>query len=277
MKEKKIKEKKIKEKKIKDPNAKKLKNYLNQNTFLGITLVGSLILVMVYVFVFLDYQEKTEALEDANTNLKAELSELEEYYQNMEKYETEIADFKTAISETMAAYPADAREEDIIMLAVQMQEENAIAYESVSMEESEILYYIPKEETLAADIEGIIDELAFVEKRGTYLNKTNYDNLKGCIAQIYDSANRIGVKEILYSKNESDGTLDGNITLSFYSAKGTDKEYVVPDIAQYISGTDDLFRSDKVAASSYESEGEGENLEADGEENVGEENVEEAE
>lgn len=215
MKEKKIKEKKIKEKKIKVSNTKKLKNYLNQNTFLGITLAGTMVLVMVYVFVFLDYQEKTEELDASNAELKTTLTELEEYYNNMEKYETEIADFKTAIRDIMAAYPADAREEDIIMLAVQMQEKNAISYESVSMEESEILYYIPKEETLAAEIEGIVDELVFVEKRGTYLNSTNYDNLKGCIAQIYDSANRIGVKEILYSKNESDGTLDGNITLSF--------------------------------------------------------------
>ena len=178
MKEKKIKEKKIKEKKIKVSNTKKLKNYLNQNTFLGITLAGTMVLVMVYVFVFLDYQEKTEELDASNAELKTTLTELEEYYNNMEKYETEIADFKTAISEIMASYPADAREEDIIMLAVQMQEKNAISYESVSMEESEILYYIHKEETLAAEIEGIVDELVFVEKRGTYLNSTNYDNLK---------------------------------------------------------------------------------------------------
>ena len=43
MKEKKIKEKKIKEKKIKVSNTKKLKNYLNQNTFLGITLAGTMV------------------------------------------------------------------------------------------------------------------------------------------------------------------------------------------------------------------------------------------
>ncbi len=258
----KTKEKKVKEKKVKDKknglDVKKLKNYFNKNTFLGITLVGMVVLVLVYVFVFLDYQEKTTEVQAANDELSKSLKELEEYFNNMEKYQTEISEYKMAVSDIMSEYPADAREEDIIMLAVQMQEKNAITYESISMDESESLYYIPADEIAAADIEGFSDELVFVKKSGTYLNTTNYDNLKGCIAQIYDSDNRIGIEEILYSKNESDGTLDGNIVLSFYSAKGTGKEYEAPDIAKYLSGTKDLFRTDKVAASGYEPEGDGE-------------------
>lgn len=62
MKEKKIKEKKIKEKKIKVSNTKKLKNYLNQNTFLGITLAGTMVLVMVYVFVFWIIRKRQRSL-----------------------------------------------------------------------------------------------------------------------------------------------------------------------------------------------------------------------
>lgn len=254
------KEKKVKEPKIKNDlrqNIKKLKNYFNQKTFLGITLVGVLILVMVYAFVFLDYQEKTEALEASNNELKKTLAELEEYYNNMEQYQKEINEFKTAISDIMSEYPADAREEDVIMLAVQMQEKNNIVYESISMEPSESLYVIPKDEIVAADIEGLTGEMVFMQKKGTYLNVTNYDNLKECIAQIFETPNRIGIDEILYAKNEMDGTLEGNISLSFYSAKGTDKEYIVPDIAQYLSGTSDLFQTDKVASSKNQIGGEG--------------------
>ncbi len=272
-KEKKVKEKKVKEKKN-GLDVKKLKNYFNKNTFLGITLVGMVILVLIYVFVFLDYQEKTAEVQAANDELSKTLKELEEYFNNMEKYQTEISEYKMAVSDIMSEYPADAREEDIIMLAVQMQEKNAITYESISMDESEMLYYVPADEIAAADIEGFSEELVFVKKTGTYLNTTNYDNLKGCIAQIYDSDNRIGIEEILYSKNESDGTLDGNIVLSFYSAKGTDKEYVVPDIAKYLSGTDDLFRTDKVAASGYEPESDGEGDENADETGEGEEEQE---
>lgn len=261
------------EKKKSGLNVKKLKNYFNKNTFLGITLVGMVVLVLVYVFVFLDYQEKTTEVQASNDELSKTLKELEEYFNNMEKYRTEISEYKMAVSDIMSEYPADAREEDIIMLAVQMQEKNSITYESISMDESETLYYIPADEIAAADIEGITDQLVFVQKRGTYLNTTNYDNLKGCIAQIYDSDNRIGIEEILYTKNESDGTLDGNIVLSFYSAAGTDKEYTAPDIAKYLSGTDDLFRTDKVAGGSYEAEGDGEGDENADETNEGEEDA----
>ncbi len=250
-------EKNVKEKKKNSLDVKKLKNYFNKNTFLGITLVGMVILVLVYVFVFLDFQEKTAEVQASNAELSKTLKELEEYFNNMEKYQTEISEYKVAISDIMSEYPADAREEDIIMLAVQMQEKNAISYEGISMDESEILYYIPADEIAAADIEGFSGELVFAKKSGVYQNTTNYDNLKGCIAQIYDSNNRIGIEEILYSKNESDGTLDGNIVLSFYSARGTGKAYEAPDIVQYLSGTDDLFRTDKVAASGYVSDGEG--------------------
>ena len=177
---KKVKEKKVKEKKN-GLDVKKLKNYFNKNTFLGITLVGMVVLVLVYVFVFLDYQEKTTEVQAANDELSKSLKELEEYFNNMEKYQAEISEYKMAISDIMSEYPADAREEDIIMLAVQMQEKNAITYESISMDESEMLYYIPADEIAAADIEGFTDELVFVKKTGTYLNTTNYDNLKGCI------------------------------------------------------------------------------------------------
>ena len=89
-KEKKVKEKKVKEKKN-GLDVKKLKNYFNKNTFLGITLVGMVVLVLVYVFVFLDYQEKTTEVQAANDELSKSLKELEEYFNNMETYQAEIS------------------------------------------------------------------------------------------------------------------------------------------------------------------------------------------
>lgn len=236
------KEKKAEAKKAKD---KKPKKKFSKNNFLGITLAGVAVLAGVYAFVYLDYQAKTEAAEQSNAELVRTLAELEEYYNNMDKYKAEIEATREAISKVMSEFPADAREEDVIMLAVQMQEKNAIIYDGINIEEGEALYAIPENEIKAAEIEGMSKELAFMQRKGTYQSTTNYDNLKGCIEQIYKSANRIGIEEIMYSKNEENGTLSGNIVLNFYSAKGTGKEYVAPDIAAYLSGTPDLFRTDK--------------------------------
>lgn len=262
-KDKEKKEKPVKEKK--SLNVSKLKNYFNKNTFLGITLVGILALVVVYVFVFMDYTEKTEEVEAANSELRAVVNELQQYADNMEMYQSEINEMKTAIEDIIAEYPADAREEDVIMLAVQIQERNAIAYDAINMEATEGVYTVPAENVRLASIEGLNGELIFTKKHAVYVNTTNYDNLKTVVEQIFKADNRIGINSIVYAKNEEDGTLEGSIDLNFYSAVGTDKEYTVPDIAAYLSGTSDLFQSDKVASGNNGSE-EGDGVEQNGEE-----------
>lgn len=268
--------KKNPKKKKKPFNVKTLKKYFNQKTFLGIGLAGILLLVIVYVFVYLDYSQRTEELQASNDELKKTVDELQIYFDNMAQYQTEIEEIRTAIQDIMAEYPADAREEDIIMLAVQLQEKNAIAYDAINMDETEGVYTVPYDSIRLADIEGYDRDLIFARKLGTYASITTYDNLKSCVEQIFASPNRIGIKEIVYVKNEEDGTLEGNMDLYFYSAAGTGKEYEVPDIAEYLAGTSDLFKSNKVTVNNAadDSEGAGETENEENDENQ-EENAEE--
>ena len=262
-----IEDKKKPKKKKKPFNAKTLKKYFNQKTFLGIGLAGLVLLVVVYVFVYLDYSQKTEELQLSNTELKKTVNELQMYYDTMSTYQEEIEEIRTAIQEIMEAYPVDSREEDVIMLAVQLQEENAIAYDAVNMEEAEEVYSVPAENVTLASIEGFDDALSFRKKRAVYVNTTNYDNLKSIIEQVFASDNRIGIDKIVYAKDEENGTLEGTMDLYFYSAAGTGKAYVAPDIAAYLAGTDDIFQSGKVAAKSTageDTENEGDAAEEDG-------------
>ena len=50
-----------------------LKKYFNQKTFAGISIVGLVIVLMLYVFVFLNFQSKTEELEAANATKQKEV------------------------------------------------------------------------------------------------------------------------------------------------------------------------------------------------------------
>lgn len=259
-----------KEKKESAFSKKNLKKIFNKKTFLGVTLAGALLLVVVYVFVYTDYTERTEELEAQNAETQKLVDELQEYADNMPMYQQEISEMKTAVEDIMAEYPADAREEDVIMLAVQLQDRNAIAYDAINMEEREPVYTVTADLVNAAEIEGLSGDLIFTQKHAVYVNTTNYDNLKTIIEQVYKSDNRIGIDNIVYVKNEDDGTLEGNINLYFYSVAGTDKEYVVPDIAAYLSGTSDLFQSDKVTAKNAGSAEDGEAAEGDGAEANGE-------
>ncbi len=223
-----------------------LKKIFTKQTFMLITIVGALLLLVVYMYVYKDYEEKTAKVEKENRDLEALLDELEVYHNNMKKYEKEIEEIKTAVVEIMAEYPANAKEEDVIMLAVEMQEQNDIEFDTISMKESESVYTVPQNLVQMADIEGYDKDIVFTQKPATYSNKTDYSNLKGNIEQIFDSPNRIAIDKIVYVKNDSTGLLEGSMDMFFYSAFGTDREYVAPDIAEYIHGTSDLFKSDKV-------------------------------
>ena len=79
-----------KKKKKKPLNVKTLKKYFNQKTFLGIGLAGILLLVIVYVFVYLDYSQRTEELQASNEELKKTVNELQIYYDNMDQYKADI-------------------------------------------------------------------------------------------------------------------------------------------------------------------------------------------
>ncbi len=225
---------------------KKKNSAFTKQTFMVVAVAAVLVVALAYVFVYLDFSQRTQEVEADNAALRNELEELEVYYNNINKYKADIEDYRVAISDIMAEYPAGAKEEDILMLAVQLQQHNEIDYSIINMEEPEVVYSIPKEQIEPAGIEGLNDTLSFMQKHATYVNITNYDNLKGCIEDIYASKNRIGIDNIVYTKNEEDGTLDGSISLYFYSAAGTDKEYEAPDIAAYISGTRDLFKTSRV-------------------------------
>lgn len=256
--EKKDKEKKVKEKKTpaqKEAQKQKLKKYFNQKTFLMVTLVGLLAVVVVYVFVFLNLQTKTEELEAENAEKQKEVDILEDYYNNLQSYKADISLMNSEIKDVLDKYPADAREEDIIMLAVKTQENNAIGYDSINMDEPEVVYDIPTEVVQRSGSEDYLQEIQFVKKHATYVNTTTYTDLKSVIAQIFAANNRIGIDNIVYVKNEEDGTLDGNIDLYFYSATGTGKEYVLPQITAYPAGTTDIFQSGKVRPSGQTTEG----------------------
>jgi hypothetical protein len=248
-----------------------LKNYFNQKTFYAICIVGILVLVVLYLVVFLNYSQKTEALTTSNQALKLQVQQLQEYSDNMALYQSQINDMKTEIGDILEEYPAGAKEEDVIMLAVEMQKSNQIGYSSINLDEAEEIYSISYDEVSQAAIDGLDSNLIFAGKHATYGVTTTYSDLKSVIANIFESGNRIGINEIVLSKNEDDGTLSGNIDLYFYSAVGTGKEYTAPNISKYLSGTSDIFNSSKTTASSKTSEETG-GEEIEVEANEGEEN-----
>lgn len=225
---------------------KQRKQFINRELFnkkvmTYIALIGTVVLVMVYVLVYMKFTTLTEALEAANNNMQRDVDILKEYYEHMDEYQQDVMAMREEIDEMLSAYPADAREEDVLMLAVNMQEENVVNFSNINMEQPALVVAVPQNIVVAAAVDNLNSEVDFMEKKSTYVMETDYSNLKGLVETIYASDNRIAINNIALTMDDGGKILSGNIDVSFYSAAGTGKEYEAPDMEEYISGVSDLF------------------------------------
>lgn len=223
---------------------------INQKTFLIILVLGVLALLAVYLMVFQKYNEKTATLKAENTTLRGQVQIAKKYYDEMEMNQKKIDNIRIALNEMLDEYPSNAREEDAIMMGVDMEAVSGedFQYKEINIDEAEVIYTIPEEEVVTAGVEELQNTIEFVERNVTYSGKLDYSDLKKCIQQIYSNPNRIGiynvavVKKVTQTDEEVSSCLEGNIDVSFYSVRGTGKPYVAPDIAEYEKGTDNPFK-----------------------------------
>lgn len=218
-----------------------MKNTSPKQIMLCVVLLGVLLLVGVYFLVYKSYIDKAEAIERSNVTLAKRVSELKEYYDNMETYNEMIALMQEEIRGILGRFPADVLEEDMLVLALDTMKTASIKYTNINIGEREALRNIPAATVQAAGMEELNLELAFVERKGVYVNDTEYQSLKDCINTIYNSDNRLAITNIAYSRNDNTGELSGTIQVSFYSVLGTGREYEPQNLPDYISGLSELF------------------------------------
>lgn len=214
----------------------------NKNLLIYVAAFGALLMIAVYFLVYNKLMEQAETIERSNQELSARVDELKVYYDNRETYLKLTQVTEQLIDEIVLAYPADAREEDAIILAVRMQQESGASFQSVSMEKGSAIHTVAAETVTAANSEKYTQGIQFYTMNATYANEVSYSGLKSMIQMIFDNDSRIGIQNITYSKGDDENpNLTGHMDLIFYSASGTGKEYVAPDIVPYLAGTDNIF------------------------------------
>lgn len=214
----------------------------SKNLLLYVTAFGALLMILVYVFVYQKLTTEAEAIQNSNRTLNQRVNELKVYYDNRETYLKDTQTLELLMGELLTVYPADAREEDAIMLAVQMQRNSEAGFLSINMQKGNVIYEVPAETVSAAASETYNQAIRFRNMDTVYVNEVSYAGLKSMIQTIFDSSNRIGIQNIVYSKGDAENpNLSGHIDLVFYSVEGTGKEYVAPDIMPYIAGTNNIF------------------------------------
>lgn len=215
----------------------------NKNLMLYVAAFGALLMLLVYFLVYRKLVDETDKIDASNRALDQRVNELKGYYDARETNLANALLLEQLTGELLTVYPADAREEDAIILAVQMQRESGAEFLNINMERSGGPIHVVSAETVqAANSEQYTQEIQFRNMSVTYINEVSYSGLKNLIQMVYNSNNRIGIQNISYSRgNEENPNLAGQVDLVLYSVSGTGKEYVAPDIIPYLAGTDNIF------------------------------------
>ena len=215
-----------------------------------VILVGLVIFIAVYFLINQNYNEKAATLEAENTTLNQRVIQLKLYFDDMDKNKKEITSMQNQVKDWLAEFPADVKEEDIIVMALETEKNAAVAYSNINIADREALRTIPAATACLSGMENLTQDLIFVKRLTSYVNMTDYPNMKNVVQTINDSDKRLSISKIMYSMNEETGLLDGTIEVTFYSVIGDGKEYVPQKLVDYQIGLSDLFGNTENKSSS---------------------------
>lgn len=222
-----------------------MKKITSKEVFTCVLMLGIIAVVAVYFLVYKKNNELAAAKEATNVTLEARVKSLKQYYDNEPKYLEEMEPIKKDIDMYLEPYPADTTDLDLIMQAVKTQQIAPIQYSNIGLGAKRVMKAVSADVVQKAAVEKYQEQISFVEHSCSLPNKISYEGLKTAVKSLFESDYLIGIKTITYVKADGDGNLQGNIELAYYSAKGTGKEYVKPELVEYISGTENIFGVDK--------------------------------
>lgn len=208
-----------------------------------VLLLGALLLIAVYFMVYKNYNEKADAIAASNRVLNQRVSELKVYYDNLADYNNEIALMQNQVNAWLDEFPADVKEEDMIVLALDTERAADVNYSNINIGDRTALRTIPAATVQPAGMETYTTDIVFVERKVSYVNTADYFNIKNCVDVINSSDNRLVISNITYAENEESNLLDGTIEVTFYSVLGTGKDYIPQELPDYESGLPNLFGS----------------------------------
>lgn len=90
-----------------------------------IGLFGVLVAVAVYYFVFVPYTEKADSLKSENISLNSRVQTLQLLANDYDNLLQQTKDNQESLKKILDRFPSDVKEEDMIMLAVQLQSQGA--------------------------------------------------------------------------------------------------------------------------------------------------------
>ena len=249
-------------------------NFSKRDRNILLVVAGVLVVLAVYFFVFLNLQEKTEALKQENQILDDVIVKLKDLDKNREQYLADTEQFKGENQEIKDEFPAGMKEDDDILyingLEGSLGEYYASALGMPSAVNYEAAYPVPEtinvdemlagtttaatdtaavaDDTASTDGAVLSDASAYTDVKLYYVPVStafdvNYVSFKQLITAMAGDADKKSIEEVSLTYNEETGLLSGTMTSNFYYMQGTDEVYETPDVSGVSVGTSNPFRS----------------------------------
>ena len=226
-------------------------------------LIAISIIAGSYFFVAKPLLDKQAKLNEEISELQQKVTHYTEIYNNMDNYESQIAEAQTKYNETCNKLFGGLNQDNTIMMVKDLENATDVWIARLSFTEEDVVF---GEEIADATAEGTEttegaetaegaeaaaadgSEAAPASMQGVRqdLNidyAASYDNFKRFIEYIENHDERLFISSINATYSVDSGLVGGSMVLSQYAILGTDKEYKAPEINNVTLGTDTIFKT----------------------------------
>ena len=223
-------------------------------------LIAISIIAGSYFFVAKPLLDKQAKLNEEISELQQKVTHYTDIYNNMDNYESQIAEAQTKYNETCNKLFGGLNQDNTIMMVKDLENTTDVWIARLSFTEENVVFGEEIADATAEGTEGaetaegteaaVADggEAAPVSMQGVRqdLNidyAASYDNFKRFIEYIENHDERLFISSINATYSVDSGLVGGSMVLSQYAILGTDKEYKAPEINNVTLGTDTIFKT----------------------------------
>lgn len=208
-----------------------------KNLLIG--LVGVIILVVVYLYVFQKMQEKTAALETENAALYQTKTQYEAEAAHESEYLQQINDLTAEKEDLLSEFPAGSSREDEIMYWANMERANAGQIEMDNLVMSGWEMVAGGQSTGEGET---ATELRLYKAPVKYSFSATYDGVKDMVDYVFAQPNeKKSIQNLSLAYDSSTGNLTGSADINMYYMTGTGKEYKPATIPTVPTGVANVF------------------------------------
>jgi len=230
---------------------------------------GVLLFVVLFTFVAKPMQKQNQQMTAEITRLEQECRELELLSAGIDTYAANIEEYKNSIREDLKQFPADIKEEDIVMYLVNLQKANKVELYSISINEPEDvisfdgMVEVPvvneEEETEEAEetaeteeaVTEASGELAYtrMDMTGKRLSVTatsqmTYKEFKNVLKYIYATPTQTSLESVTVTYDSQGEMLNGTFDFSRYIVTYEGAVYDPEDLPDIKIGKQNVFKQD---------------------------------